>query len=131
MKSLGIFGSKKIIQERGIDLNSCINSYVHKLIMERKWNTWIDMIGIVNETMVREFYHEYKSSTTVEDAVMDMRGVVFRVCAWKLNEFLGLPEDIESDFLDVDVLENLDLMGKTLCDDVNCVWGKRAFIRQK
>ena len=87
MKSLGIFGSKKIIQERGIDLNSCINSYVHKVIMERKWNTWIDMIGIVNETMVSEFYHIYQSSTTVEDAVMDMRGVVFRVCAWKLNEF--------------------------------------------
>jgi hypothetical protein len=26
--------------------------------------------------------------------------------------------------------ENLDLMGKTLCDDVNFEWGKRAFIRQ-
>ena len=47
-----------------------------------------------------------------------------------MNEFLGLPDDIESDFLDVDVLENLDLMGKTLCDDVNFEWGKRAFIRQ-
>src|SRR5579862_8864155 len=70
VKSLGIFGSKKIIQERGIDLNSCIDSYVHKVIMERKWHTWMNMIGIVNETMVREFYHEYKSSTTIEDAVL-------------------------------------------------------------
>ena len=35
-----------------------------------------------------------------------------------------------SDFLDVDVVENLDLMGKTLCDDINFEWGKRAFIRQ-
>ena len=61
---------------------------------------------------------------------MNLRGVVFRVCAWKLNEFLKLPDEIESDFLDVDVEENLDLMGKTLCDNVNFVWGKRAFIRQ-
>ncbi|KAK0583937.1 hypothetical protein LWI29_005346 [Acer saccharum] len=80
--------------------------------------------------MVREFYHVYKESTNVENALMEMRGVVFRVCSWKLNEFLGLPEDIESDFLDVDVSKNLDLMGKTLCDDVNFEWGKRAFIRQ-
>ena len=52
---------------------------------------------------------------------MDKKGVVIRVNSWKLNEFLGLPDDIESDFLDVDVLKNLDLMGKTLCDDVNFV----------
>ena len=61
---------------------------------------------------------------------MELRGVTFRVCAWKLNEFLKLPDEIASDFLDVDVEENLDLMGKTLCDDVNFVLGKRAFIRQ-
>ena len=36
LKSLGIFGCKKIIQERGIDLNSCVDSYVHKAICERK-----------------------------------------------------------------------------------------------
>ena len=47
-----------------------------------------------------------------------------------MNKFLDLPDDIESDFLDVDVLENLDLIGKTLCDDVNFVWGKCTFIRQ-
>ena len=130
LKSLGIFGCKKIIQEKGIDLNSCIDSYVHKAICERKWNSWIDSVGVVNETMVREFYYEYKESTTIEDAVMNMRGVVFRVNSWKLNEFLELPDEIESNFLDVDVMENLDLMGKTLCDDVNFEWGKQAFIRQ-
>ena len=32
LKSLGIFGCKKIIQEKGIDLNYCIDSYVHKAI---------------------------------------------------------------------------------------------------
>ena len=48
--------------------------------------------------MVREFYYEYKESTTFEDVVMDMRGVVFRVNSWKLNEFLELPDEIESDF---------------------------------
>ena len=63
-------------------------------------------------------------------AILNMRKVVFRVCARKLNEFLGLPYDIESYFLDVDILENLDLIGKTLCDDVNFIWGKRVFIRQ-
>ena len=80
--------------------------------------------------MVREFYYEYKESTTIEDAVMDMRGVVFRVNSWKLNEFLELPDDIESDFLDVDFMENLDLMGKTICDNGDFELGKRAFIRQ-
>ena len=130
VKDLGIFGCKKFIQERGIDLNSCINSYVHEAICERKWNSWIDSIRIANETLVREFYFKYKESTTFEDAIMELRGVTFRVCAWKLNEFLELPNEIESDFLDVNVEENLDLMGKTLCDDVNFVWGKRAFIRQ-
>ena len=49
---------------------------------------------IANETLVREFYYEYKESTTFEDAVMELRGVTFRVCAWKLNEFLGLPNEI-------------------------------------
>ena len=53
VKDLGIFGCKKIIQERGIDLDSCINSYVHEAICERKWNSWIDSIGIANETLVR------------------------------------------------------------------------------
>ena len=80
--------------------------------------------------MVREFYYESKESTTIEDAVMNMRGVIFRVNSWKLNEFLKLPYEIELDFLDVDVVENLDLMGKTLCDDINFEWGKRAFIKQ-
>ena len=130
VKELGIFGCKKFIQERGIDLKSCINSYVHEAICVRKWNSWIDSMGIANETLVREFYHEFKKSTTFEDAVMVLRGVSLRVCAWKLNEFLGLPIEIESDFLDVSVEENLDLMGKTLCDDIDFVWGKRAFIRQ-
>ena len=111
-------------------MNSCINSYVHEAICVRKWNSWIDSMGIANETLMREFYHEFKKRTTFEDAVMVLRGVTFRVCAWKLNEFLGLPIEIESDFLDVSVEENLDLMGKTLCDDIDFVWGKRAFIRQ-
>ena len=88
VKDLGIFGCKKIIQERGIDLDSCIDSYVHKAICERKWNSWIDSTGVVNETMVREFYYEYKESTIIEDAVMNMRGVIFRFNSWKLNEFL-------------------------------------------
>ena len=39
VKELRIFGCKKIIQERGIDLDSCINSYVLKAICERKWNS--------------------------------------------------------------------------------------------
>ncbi|KAK1557615.1 hypothetical protein Q3G72_028150 [Acer saccharum] len=92
--------------------------------MERNWSSWINILGLANETMVREFCHVYKECTDVEDAIMNMRGVVFRVCSWKLNEFLGLPDDIKLDFLDVDVLENLDLMSKTLCDDVNFEWAK-------
>ena len=62
-------------------------------------------------------------------AILHIRKVVFRVCARKVNEFLDLPDDIESEFLDVDILENLDLMGRTPCDDSNFVWGKRAFIK--
>ncbi|KAK0599648.1 hypothetical protein LWI29_007290 [Acer saccharum] len=108
---LGIFGCKKLIQERGIDLNSCVGSYVYDVLKSRNWISWVNMLGISNETIVREFYHAYKSGSTV-------------------NEFLNLPDDIESEFLDVDILENLDLMGRTLCDDSNFVWGKRAFIRQ-
>ena len=42
LKSFRVFGCKKIIQEKGIDLDSCIDSYVHKAICERKWNSWID-----------------------------------------------------------------------------------------
>jgi len=130
LKDLEIFGRKKFIQDRGIDLNACVGSYVHKIIMDRNWDTWLNMIGVINETLVREFYHEFEASTTIENAIMDVRGVVFRVNSRKLNDFLGLPDDIELDFLDVDVVENLDLMGKTLCDDVNFMWGKRSFIRQ-
>ncbi|KAK0583102.1 hypothetical protein LWI29_033400 [Acer saccharum] len=109
-RTLRAYECKKILQEKGIDLNYCIDSYVNKVIIERNWSTWINMLGIANETMVREFYHVFKESTNVEDAIMNMRGVVFRVNSWKLNEFLGLPDDIESDFLDAN--------------------GKRAFIRQ-
>ncbi|KAK0601388.1 hypothetical protein LWI29_023780 [Acer saccharum] len=83
VKDLGIFGSKKIIQERGIDLNSCDSSYVYKVLMDRKWGHWIDMLGVSNETMVREFYHVYKGSSTVISAILDIREVVFRVCARK------------------------------------------------
>ncbi|KAK0582299.1 hypothetical protein LWI29_023877 [Acer saccharum] len=103
---LGIFGCKKIIQERGIDLDSCIGSYVYDVLKSRNWISWVNI------------------------ATLSIRKVVFRVCPRKVNEFLNLSDDIESDFLDVDVLENLDLMGKTLCDDDDFVWGKRAFIRQ-
>ena len=85
VKDLGIFGSKKIIQERGIDLNSCDGSYVYKVLMDRKWGPWIDMLGVSNETMVREFYHVYKGSSTVTSAILDIRKVVFRVCARKVN----------------------------------------------
>ena len=60
VKDLWIFLCKKIIQERCIDLDSCVNSYVHMAICERKWNSWIDSMGIANETLVREFYYEYK-----------------------------------------------------------------------
>ena len=127
---LGIFGCKKLIQERGIDLDSCVGSYVHDVLMSRNWGSWVNMLGISNETVVREFYHAYKSSSTVTSATLSIRKVVFRVCSRKVNEFLDLPDDIESEFLDVDILENLDLMGRTLCDDNDFVWGKRACIRQ-
>ena len=127
---LGIFGCKKLIQERGIDLDSCVGSYVYDVLKSRNWNSWVNMLGISNETVVREFYHAYKSSSTVTSATLSIRKVVFRVCSRKVNEFLDLPDDIESEFLDVDILENLDLMGRTLCDDNNFVWRKRAFIRQ-
>ena len=30
---LGIFGCKKLIQERGIDLDSCVGSYVDDVLM--------------------------------------------------------------------------------------------------
>ncbi|KAK0594113.1 hypothetical protein LWI29_015762 [Acer saccharum] len=127
---LGIFGCKKLIQERGIDLDSCVGSYVYDVLKSRNWNSWVNMLGISNETVVREFYHAYKSSSTVTSATLSIRKVVFRVCSRKVNEFLDLPDDIESEFLDVDILENLDLMGRTLCDDSNFVWGKRAYIKQ-
>ena len=130
LKELETFGKKKFIQDRGIDLNACVGSYVHKIIIDRNWDTWLNMIGVINETLVREFYHEFKVSTFIENALLNVRGVVFRVNSRNLNDFLGLPYDIESDFLDVDVVENLDLMGKTLCDDINFIWGKRSFIRQ-
>ena len=113
-----------------MDLDSCSSSYVHKVIIERNWSTWIKMLGIVNDTMVREFYHVYKDSTFFENALLDLRGVVFRVNSRILNEFLELPYDIESDFLDIDVLENLKEMGKTLYDNDDFKWGKQAFIRQ-
>ena len=121
LKNLGIFGRKKFIQDRGIDLNTCIGSYVHKIIMDRNWDTWLNMIGVINETLVKEFYHEFEASTIIENALLNLRGVVFRVNSRNLNDFLGLPDDIESDFLDVDVVENLDLMGKTLCADINFI----------
>ncbi|KAK0601052.1 hypothetical protein LWI29_020898 [Acer saccharum] len=127
---LGIFGCKKIIQERGIDLDSCVGSYVYDVLKSRNWISWVNMLGISNETIVREFYHAYKSGSTVTSASLSIRKVVFRVCPRKVNEFLNLSDDIELEFLDVDVLENFDLMGKTLCDDNDFVWGKRAFIRQ-
>ncbi|KAK0583778.1 hypothetical protein LWI29_002830 [Acer saccharum] len=114
---LGIFGCKKIIQERGIDLDSCIGSYVYDVLKSRNWISWVNMLGVSNETIVREFYNAYKSGSTVTSATLSIRKVVFRVCPRKVNEFLNLSDDIESDFLDIDVLENLDLMGKTLCDD--------------
>ena len=79
------------------------------------------MIGVVNETMVWEFCHEYKTSTTIEDAVMYMRGVVFRVNSWKLNEFLGFPDDIESDFLDVDVSSLFLINLKMICLLLMCI----------
>ena len=88
------------------------------------------MLGAVNETMVREFYHEYKQNTIFENALFKLRDVLISINARDLNKFLGLPIDLESDFLDVSVEENLDFMGKTLCDDKNFEWGKRAFIRQ-
>ncbi|KAK0575831.1 hypothetical protein LWI29_007908 [Acer saccharum] len=127
---LGIFGCKKLIQERGIDLDSCVGSYVYDVLKSRNWISWVNMLGISNETVVREFYHAYKFGSTVTSATLSIRKVVFRVCPRKVNEFLNLPDDIESEFLDVDILENLDLIGRTLCDDSNFVWGKRAFIRQ-
>ncbi|KAK1552555.1 hypothetical protein Q3G72_019122 [Acer saccharum] len=130
VNELGIFGCKKIIQERGIDLDSCIGSYVYDVLKSRNWISWVNMLGVSNETIVREFYNAYKSGSTVTSATLSIRKVVFRVCPRKVNEFLNLSDDIESDFLDVDVLENLDLMGKTLCDDDDFVWGKRAFIGQ-
>ncbi|KAK0603528.1 hypothetical protein LWI29_005926 [Acer saccharum] len=115
---------------KGIDLDSCIGSYVYDVLKSRNWISWVNMLGVSNETIVREFYNAYKSGSTVTSATLSIRKVVFRVCPRKVNEFLNLSDDIESDFLDVDVLENLDLMGKTLCDDDDFVWGKRAFIRQ-
>ena len=66
-RPLRAYECKKILQEKGIDLNSCIGSYVHNVIIERNWSTWINMLGIANETMVREFYHMFKESTNVED----------------------------------------------------------------
>ncbi|KAI9192690.1 hypothetical protein LWI28_026629 [Acer negundo] len=102
LKQLGIFGDKKLILEKGVG----------------------------NETMVRELYCKLENSTTFQNALLDIRDVVFRVNAWKLNEFLGLSNDIESDFLDVGVLEKLDLMGKTLCDNVD-LSGESVFLLSK
>ncbi|KAK4857727.1 hypothetical protein QYF36_005212 [Acer negundo] len=130
LKLLEIFGHKKIIQEKGMDLDSCSGSFVHKVIVERNWSTWLNMLGTVNDTMVREFYHEYKERTTLENALLGDRGVVFRVNSKNLNDFLEFLDDIESDFLDIDVFENLNEMGRTLYDNDNFEWGKRAFIRQ-
>ncbi|KAK3184986.1 hypothetical protein Dsin_032272 [Dipteronia sinensis] len=92
--------------------------------------TWIYMIGVVNDSMVREFYHEYKHSTTLENALMNVRGVVFRVCSENINKFLRLPTNISSDFLDVKNVEDLNEIGRTLYEDNNFEWCKRAFICQ-
>ncbi|KAK0599251.1 hypothetical protein LWI29_003623 [Acer saccharum] len=89
------------------------------------------MLGMVNDSLVREFYHEYKHSTTNEDALMDVRGIFFRVNSENINKFLGLPIDIESDFLDVGYIENLNEMSRTLCDNNDFEWRKRAFISQR
>ncbi|KAK1553352.1 hypothetical protein Q3G72_033522 [Acer saccharum] len=113
----GLYYRFNIVVNKNLD-NVCVGSPKTKFVK-----------GIVNETMVREFYHEYKESTSFEDALLDLRGVVFRVNSKNLNKFLELPYDIESDFLDVDVLENLNEMGRTLCDNDDFEWGKRAFIR--
>ncbi|KAK0606081.1 hypothetical protein LWI29_033949 [Acer saccharum] len=89
-----------IIQERGIDLDSCIGSYVYDVLKSRNWISWVNMLGVSNETIVREFYNAYKSGSTVTSATLSIRKVVFRVCPRKVNEFLNLSDDIESDFLD-------------------------------
>lgn len=88
------------------------------------------MLGVVNDSMVREFYHEYKHSTTLENNLVNIRGVVFRVCSESLNKFLELPNDISSNFLDVEKMEHLNEMGRTLCEDNDFELGKRAFICQ-
>ncbi|KAK0571934.1 hypothetical protein LWI29_023745 [Acer saccharum] len=80
---LGIFGCKKIIQERGIDLDSCVGSYVYDVLKSRNWISWVNMLGISNETIVREFYNAYKSGSTVTSATLSIRKVVFRVCPRK------------------------------------------------
>ncbi|KAK0588247.1 hypothetical protein LWI29_036648 [Acer saccharum] len=83
---LGIFGCKKIIQERGIDLDSCIGSYVYDVLKSRNWISWVNMLGVSNETIVREFYNAYKSGSTVTSATLSIRKVVFRVCPRRQGE---------------------------------------------
>ncbi|KAK3229681.1 hypothetical protein Dsin_001562 [Dipteronia sinensis] len=130
LNPLGTMGTKKLLQERGIDLCKYRGSYVHQIIVDRNWGTRVNMLGMVNDSLVREFYQEYKYSTTNVDALMDARDIVFRVNSENINKLIGLSNDIESDFFDVEISENLTLMGRTQCDDNDFEWGNRAFISQ-
>ncbi|KAK3193369.1 hypothetical protein Dsin_024679 [Dipteronia sinensis] len=61
---------------------------------------------------------------------MNVRGKTFRVSSDSINKFLGHSSKIVSKFLNVNNIEHLDLIGRTLCDDNGFEWGKRAFISQ-
>ncbi|KAK3230375.1 hypothetical protein Dsin_002256, partial [Dipteronia sinensis] len=90
----------------------------------------INSIGVTNESLIRELYFEYKESSTFENALVSVRGKTFKVSSDSINKFLGLSKEIVSEFLNIDNIDDLNLMGRTLCEDDGFEWGKRAYISQ-
>ncbi|KAK3193295.1 hypothetical protein Dsin_024605 [Dipteronia sinensis] len=128
LKASGVMGTKKLIQGRGVDLVE--GSYIHHSIYYTYWVSWINSIGVTNESLIRELYFEYEDSSTFENALVSVRGKTFRVSSDSNNKFLGLSNEIVSEFLDIDNIDHLNLMGRTLCEDDGFEWGKRAYISQ-
>ncbi|KAK3212512.1 hypothetical protein Dsin_017218 [Dipteronia sinensis] len=71
-----------------------------------------------------------KESSAFENALVSVRGKTFKISSDRINKFLGISIKIVSERLDVDNIDNLTLMGRTLCEDDGFEWGKRAFIGQ-
>ncbi|KAK3219266.1 hypothetical protein Dsin_013236 [Dipteronia sinensis] len=88
LKALGVIGTKKLIQDMGVDLVQ--DYYIYHSICDRHWDTCINSIGIVNESLIRELYFEYKKSSTFENALVSVKRKTFRISSDSINMFLGI-----------------------------------------